>query len=571
MIAPGQKGPAGTAFAWASSKNNERLRREKVEIMRIRMRKCLPAATAALALLAAAAVARAQTTNDYVVDTFDDDTTVYSWTHDWGSPTWTIEWDPTVDANTNSSSGSLKFTVNYDLATFGGNNDSAFQRLLPEVLDMSKYTNIHLDIKVDPASSHLSGWGNGALGNMTFYMRDPSWAFAALGDDWIGTNAYGAWQHVVWPIDQLKLIVNATNNIAPNVARFGWQMWSGWDGVGHTNTVTYWIDNVWFEFNTNTAPPPPPTLRLAPNDGHRGLEIVASASDQYARQNIATDMTSGNDYGWVGKGSSPVTYALTLTNFPGLLMSGFQVHVFLTPTYGTESAPDWNQPNLVFLQIQQATNGIASATFRYKTNLPNGNNMLFNAQATNGPVGALAVLDCTNGPLGTWSMTFVNDTNITLRGPDGSSTNFSLPAAAAALFGTAPVRAYFGNQPNSSAARGQFTTFSRVQISGVAAPIDDTFPGPSLNQDPATVSWQWQTPAADPSGIFVASGQDVYWLNWTLPDFGYTLQSSSNLLAGSWTNVVLTNVVTLATQRAGLVPRSLLPADKAGFFRMMKQ
>jgi len=84
-------------------------------------------------------------------------------------------------------------------------------------------------------------------------------------------------------------------------------------------------------------------------------------------------MTPGNDYGWIGKGATPVTYSLTIADYPAPAYAGFQTHVFLTPSYGTENAPDWNQPNVVFLELNQDTNGVARAVFRYKVNAPNNN------------------------------------------------------------------------------------------------------------------------------------------------------------------------------------------------------
>jgi hypothetical protein len=363
-----------------------------------------------------------------------------------------------------------------------------------------------------------------------------------------------------------------TNQVGTNVARMGYQMWSGWAApVGLTNTVYYWIDNVWLEYNTNTAPPPPPTLTLNPNRDHKGLKLVDSASGQYPRQNVATDMATGNDYGWIGKGATPVSYKLTIADYPPAADSAFQAHIFLTPTYGTENSPDWDQPDVIFVQISQSTAGVATATFRYKTNQPGDNKMMYNANPANGPVGVLATLASATGPLGTWTLSFMNDTNITLNAPDGSTTNFNMTADAAALFGTAPVRAYFGNQPNDTSYRGVFTTFSRVQISGVAMPIDDSFPGPGINQDPSVVTWQWVVQADDPNGVWVSSGLNPYAVNWTIPDFGFSVQVSPNLKTNSWTSLTGTNLLNLGSIKSIEIPPAELPAGPTAYIRMIKQ
>jgi hypothetical protein len=183
----------------------------------------------------------------------------------------------------------------------------------------------------------------------------------------------------------------------------------------------------------------------------------------------------------------------------------------------------------------------------------------------------LGTLYCPTGPLGTWSLSFKNDTDITLTAPNGGSTNLVMPAESAALFGTGPVRPYFGNQPNSESRRGQFTTFSRIQITGVAVPIDDSFPGPDLNQDPANVPWQWQKQADDPNGVFVSSGTDVHWVKWTLPDTGFVLQGNPGLQASGWKDLALTRVPSFGTQKAALLPAADLPSAGAGFVRLLKQ
>jgi hypothetical protein len=303
------------------------------------------------------------------------------------------------------------------------------------------------------------------------------------------------------------------------------------------------------------------------------LQLFASAAGApYQRQSIYTVNNTG--YSWVDNGK-PVTYSLTVTNYPSGAYSGFQTHIFLVPgsslpTY--ETSPDWNEPNVIFLQIVNNADGTANATFRYKTNQANGNSMLFNDNSTNGPVGALASLDAPT-PIGTWSMT-LNNTNVTLSVPGGASTNFAMPAGAVALFAD-PMYAYFGAQPNSSNNIGQSITLSRVQISGVAAPIDDHFTGvPSdpadTNSPPVLDSATWQLAAQDPAGVVLVPSGSIYWLSWTLPDKGFTPQASPDLAPGSWTNPGLTNLLQIGTSRAVLIPASSVPVGaKSEFYRLI--
>ena len=97
---------------------------------------------------------------------------------------------------------------------------------------------------------------------------------------------------------------------------------------------------------------------------------------QYQRQSIRTKNPA---YSWVGA-SDPVTYSFTIGNYPGRTYSGFQTHLFIVPgsnlpTY--ETSPDWNEPNVIFLQIANNADGTAYGAFRYKTNQPSGNSMIF--------------------------------------------------------------------------------------------------------------------------------------------------------------------------------------------------
>src|SRR5436190_3290127 len=82
----------------------------------------------AIAVLSAAS-SRAQ---DFVVSTFDKDPSdpttspdTSLWMSWWGAANQTYEFDPDVDASNNANSGSLKETIDFDLASAGGDNQFA--------------------------------------------------------------------------------------------------------------------------------------------------------------------------------------------------------------------------------------------------------------------------------------------------------------------------------------------------------------------------------------------------------------------------------------------------------------
>jgi hypothetical protein len=206
----------------------------------------------------------------------------------------------------------------------------------------------------------------------------------------------------------------------------------------------------------------------------------------------------------------------------------------------------------------------------YKTNQAGGNSMYFNDQpggqyGTNGwGQGTLAYLTDTNGPLGTWSFTFSQNTNVLMTSPSGLTTNCFFPDQQVVIDAFSdPVVANFGAQPNTTADIGQGIVLSHVKIVGSANPIDEGFTGSSL--DPNI----WTVRASQPANVFLASTDIAFSLSWTLPDNGFSLQVSPEL-TGPWTDPGLTNVVTSGPTKSVLVPKSVLPATNHSYFRMIK-
>lgn len=435
-------------------------------------------------VLVTGAAGLAQAQENLVVSEFPDADSVTAWSRWWGAAAQTYEWDGTVNQPADPSSGSLKATIEFDLATHAGENQFALQGNLPETADGTKYTNLVMDIRWDANSPKTPG---GDFGYLEYGLKT-----ADASQIWLGGQAITGsdWIHIEAPIDPALNKLDQVNGVVL-------KLWSGDPSSGMTGTTAFWLDNVVLVASTNAAPPPPPSLSLA--SAEPGLQLFASAGGaQYQRQNIRT---VGGDYSWVGQGQ-PVTYSLAVAGYPDAAHSGFQTHVFLVPADSppTESAPDWNRPNVVFLEIGNNADGGAYANLRHKTNQPNGNTMLFNGDPDNGPVGQLASVGSAT-PLGTWTLTFANDTDFTLTAPDGSSTTGQFPANSAALF-AGPLYAFFGVQPNQLGNIGQSAIFSEVKITGVPTPLEDDFAGvPPDDGGPNRLNPEvWQVVAEDPSG-----------------------------------------------------------------------
>lgn len=210
------------------------------------------------------------------------------------------------------------------------------------------------------------------------------------------------------------------------------------------------------------------------------------------------------------------------------------------------------------LDIRDLPDGGGEAVVRYKVNHPSAN------ASDHRP----ASLVCAEGVLGTWSLTFLNDTNVTITAPNGVSTNFALPETVPWEFYN-PLTVYFGNQQNGPGNAGKAATYARVQITGaISADVDETFPGPDLNPDPENP--RWQVVAEMPSCVFIVRPDHRWWARWTIPDTGFLLEGSASI-NGPWVrDAQWTNVIKTAHGNRLLLPESSLPAPHQSFFRMVQ-
>jgi hypothetical protein len=151
--------------------------------------------------------------------------------------------------------------------------------------------------------------------------------------------------------------------------------------------------------------------------GARGLHLVSSAPDQqWQRQNIRTVTPN---CGWLGKS---MEFAMTIDQFPSTNYPNYQAQFFFIPCAGTLSTAsdlDWGQPNCVIVTIGRSADDTGWASFRYKTNQPNGNSMFWNTDPAAGGIGGLGGV-WSSTVEGTWKIKF-EEPNITMTGPSGAS------------------------------------------------------------------------------------------------------------------------------------------------------
>ena len=563
---------------------------------------CALFATGGLLLAGATSHVQAQQITNTYLQTFDagGNTTPFAGT---GSVAGWFYWynyfgnagvtnDPTMDAGGDPTSGSLEVSLPFGSAGNGevifGSFDNKYEYDTSQTANALNFTNITFQIHVQPGTQPdnsgnfgsigvglLENFSGGGTPSITKYITIPG----AASNGWVTITA---------PIDKTAVGINNVGGFF-----FGYSNYSGYP----TNPITFWLDNV--SLNLGGAPPPPPTLSV--EKPLVGFNVIDGSSGVNDRESIMSTTTTGNT--WVGRGS-PVTYSFTVSSYPdSATYPGFASYMFLIPgpysgggnqaaPYSLipsyETAPDYNETNVVFFDLENqsynVTNGAtvtavqgAVAQFRYKANEPNGNSMIYgNAPYTNAPGSGSAntgsgTLGSVHSPsaLGTWSITFNNDTSITMTAPGGNTSTFTMASADAALFSDAGNFTFLlGSQANSSAALGQRVVYSNVSITGTATPLSDNFATDSVLD-----TNKWTLLASAPSGLLVVPSTTAYWIDWTLPDIGFSLQDSTTLSGGAfaWNDVSIPAVGQIAGTRRTLIPQSSLLAGNTGFYRLVQR
>ncbi len=475
-------------------------------------------------------------TVDVLVSKFDNSTETDPWQFDYGSPNIVnLTQFSTDDADGDPNSGSLEIQAGYG----PGSPQAAFTATLNPTVDASTYLSLEFDVKVDPASA-LDPSGNAAYFQLALRVGTGFSYNKQFADNVAIVSTNNGWRHVV--VSPLVGSVDDIHGITLDPYDGNYTAFNG--------PTIMRIDNLKFTAPLTVTPPPPPTASLRP--ALPGLNLIPQGA--LNRESIATH---GDNLGWVGS-AKPVSYAVTIGAYPDAAHNGFQTHIFLDPSdSGPDTYADYNRPNIIFLDIQNQADGTTFAAFRYKTNEPQHNTFLYST-------GSLGGVSCPTA-LGTWTMTFDHDTNVTLTAPNGTTFSTNLPPAAAALF-SGPINASLGGQANNNATVGETAVVTRFQIAnGETVLADDHF-----SSDTELDTSFWQPAAVDPASVVFASPDSRYWLAWTLPDTGFHLQSTTGLSnTDMWTDSALPGV-TYATTKRVLLHTADLPDTGKGFFRLLQ-
>jgi hypothetical protein len=386
----------------------------------------------------------------------------------------------------------------------------------------------------------------------------------ASTDGWgMGLTNASQWNHVVIPITPTLIEAGLVNG-------FGCYLWYNTDASTPPAHLEFWIDNM--RLTALSAPPPPPTLTLQ-SLPQTGLLLDSGLQDASFRHEIWTT----SSYPWEGNSTagSPMTYSMTIGSVPNpATYPSWEANIFLAPN-DTFSNPDNNCTDVGWLQILDNTNGTATATMHWKTNSAFDYAMLYNTQVggaggTNNTLGA-GLLGTLTAPTmtGTWSVSFTGDTNLTVSGPGGVSTNLTIPTTwlqtwdADAALGTPVAYAYFGDDSFADANQG-LMWLSSVSISGGTAGdgITNSFTSPL-----DTTAWG----AADNTTVVSSPSLLV---SWSAPADFYTLEATASLEPPITWEAVTNNpavpvtIYDVYTNVHAIVALTDLPSTNSTFFAL---
>jgi hypothetical protein len=484
--------------------------------------------------------------------------TGWLWGKGWGNST--IEWDGSQD-NTGNGGGSLHAYGSFDRATsdtplmlYGILSGNPWWHPDP-AYDMTVYKSLEFDIKWDGSAGNMSlADFNSPLGGGVTGLEIHACPDGAGGPILATTNipaaAASGWTHISIPINPALSGLSAVYGIWMN-------KWLA--STTATGTFSFWIDNVLLKGGDVL---PPPTVSLG-NKPVPGLAFIAASSGTYDRQEIRT---VGSNYAWYGA-SGPVSYSVDVAkigeNAPA--PTGFTLFMHFVPGIPNpnDGGSDYGEPNVVMWTIGNSADGSAWSQLRYKTNAPGSNGNMFTDGLGGFPGG---VWNPT--PAGTWTITFSQDTNIVITAPTGGAITNILPPEVVDIFKnySTNMQINVGGVPGNPSRLGQMAVVTRVKFTGT--------PGePNVDSDFLTQSRDtnvWRIVASSPVGVQQIPTNAAYWINWTLPANGFSLETKATLGPGFWNSPAITGWDASGFHQ-GLLLSSDLPGTNSGYFRLIKR
>ena len=423
-------------------------------------------------------------------------------------------------------------------------------------INANLYTNIIFDVLVN---SNCVVNPNGDFGGYYVGFMTPA-GMVQAGFISMPAVASNHWVHCVLPISKT---LSGDISAAWGLYLQSTHWWDQDPSTPPSGGLTNYIDNLEVEITPGPPPPPPSLVPTMIQKAVPGVNCNATVAGNAAIDDRYSIITT-NTVGYGPRSGHTVTYTWNITQFPND-PNGFQANFMLScgADSGTpngnggpgpyDNAVDWNWGNVILVTIQGNTDGSAYMNFRYKTNLPAGNSLIW---------GTLWATVSASSPIGQWSVSINKDSGlVTLTSPQNTAS-FTMDAASLALF-TDPLALTLGGQPNDLTGQGQGVVFSNFTATGCVNPISENF----ATETAYSSLWFQLAGAADSIQVVPPTGGVI--IGWTRPDVGYAPELSSNLLANF---APVTPVATYLNvgYRSAIIPQAPLGPDQ-NFFRLLER
>ena len=468
-------------------------------------------------------------------------------------------------------------------------------------VDLTTYTNAQCWFKWDSANSTMTvnNFNTEGQGGFSIYVNDSS----GFGDaarhplPFAQIAGTGDWEQLNFKIVDTIPNINSINAIE----YYDWKPapWSG--------TVAFWIDDVIFQQGAVFVPPPIVKPLAAAQVGLNCFNSTTGNSF-FDRQEVYCITNTGVAWWDVATSGNPVDYSFTIAAMPGppSTANGCEAWMFLSPNpSGLESAPDWNEANMIIAFVQQDASGNATLHLQYKVNEPSQQQMYSGGSETQtdgssytnyiywtGAVGsqpggpitvpiAPGINNITNetGNLGSvtnpatcagkWTVRFTSNTNITIIAPGGDTTNVVITPYYGDFLNPAGVlRIYLGGQANNAAAINQAVVYSRFQLSGTPMTIDDNF---ATDTTLDTNTWSRSVATGQP-GVLIVPTSAKYLVTWTVPAGGFSLEAGNQLTDLSvWGSPSMYPVIPMSGINGQFVDSTEVPSGPNAFFNLIQR
>ena len=353
----------------------------------------------------------------------------------------------------------------------------------------------------------LFGPGSGLYYGQGLMTNPPLSIFPAAGT---------GYQHISMPLINFvaahAALLNPTNS--PLAFSIGFYM----SGPSYTGLEEIDIANLQLTMNTNPPPPPQPKMTVLP--AKPGLRIFAQDSTFTYNQEGFGTVDSGQTWLYGDSFFAPVSYSITFADFD--TVNNYTFYAQFVPNSGNSGNPYivYFSTNALTWSITHQNTGFTTSV-DWKTNAPNAGNIS----------NALAMITTSTNGRGTWTITFTSDTQGSVTGPDGTNKSFSLPPEVSALFASSgAMTILFGTAPNNTAGYGQYIDIKSILITNV--------PGINESDDftkDSALNTAWWNPgfSYNPGSVILVSTNSAYWVNWTVPDLGFGLETKASLNSGT--------------------------------------